>query len=141
MPELPEVETIANGLNKRVAGDVIESVWVGSKPEPLKSPPAAIAHTLEGARIQQVQRVGKHIVFSLTGRQNQQSEFIVHLGMTGRMLVATPEAETPKHTHLTARLQSGKELRFVDPRRFGRLEVRDEHVHGAGYGTYQDQCR
>ena len=132
MPELPEVETIANGLNKRVAGDVIESVWVGSKPEPLKSPPAAIAHALEGARIQRVQRVGKHIVFSLTGRQNQQSEFVVHLGMTGRMLVATPEAETPKHTHLTARLESGKELRFVDPRRFGRLEVRDSRFTGPG---------
>jgi formamidopyrimidine-DNA glycosylase len=132
MPELPEVETIANGLNKRVAGDLIESVWVGGKPEPLKSTPAAIAHALEGARIQRVQRVGKHIVFSLAGRQNQPSEFVVHLGMTGRMLVASPEAETPKHTHLTARLESGKELRFVDPRRFGRLEVRESRFTGPG---------
>ncbi len=43
MPELPEVETIARGLHKRVAGDTIESVWLGEKPEPLKSSPEEIA--------------------------------------------------------------------------------------------------
>ena len=45
MPELPEVETIARGLHKRVTGDRIESVWIGSKPEPLKSPAAEISST------------------------------------------------------------------------------------------------
>ena len=43
MPELPEVETIARGLDKRIAGDVIESVWLGEKPQPLKSSAAEIA--------------------------------------------------------------------------------------------------
>ena len=132
MPELPEVETIANGLNKHVAGDVIESVWVGSKLEPLKSPAAEIARTLEGSRIEGVQRVGKHIVFSLAGKRSKVSEFIVHLGMTGRMLVTSPDVEMPLHTHLTAKLESGRELRFVDPRRFGRLEVRDSKFAGPG---------
>src|SRR5260221_401187 len=66
MPELPEVETIANGLNKRVAGDRIDSVWVGSKPEPLKSSAAEISSTLEGAKVERVRRVGKHIVFDLS---------------------------------------------------------------------------
>jgi formamidopyrimidine-DNA glycosylase len=56
----------------------------------------------------------------------------VHLGMTGRMLVAGAEAEIAKHTHLVARLKSGRELRFVDPRRFGRLEVRDAGFSGPG---------
>ena len=65
MPELPEVETIARGLAQRVVGDVIESVWLGSKPEPLKSSAQEIATTLEGARIKSVRRVGKHIVFDL----------------------------------------------------------------------------
>ena len=132
MPELPEVETIANGLNKRVAGDVIESVWVGTKPEPMKSKPAAIVRALEGARIDRVQRVGKHIVFHLTGKKKKPGDFIVHLGMTGRMLVADPDDEVAKHTHLTARLKSGREMRFVDPRRFGRLEVRDGRFTGPG---------
>jgi len=65
MPELPEVETIARGLASRVTGDVIESVWLGSKPEPLKSPAAQIVATLESHSIKGVRRVGKHIVFDL----------------------------------------------------------------------------
>src|SRR2546430_10248658 len=65
MPELPEVETIARGLSRRVTGDVIESVWLGSKPEPLNSSAAEIVATLESRRITAVRRVGKHIVFEL----------------------------------------------------------------------------
>src|SRR5437660_12873762 len=65
MPELPEVETIARGLAKRVTGDVIEAVWLGSKPEALKCPAKDIAATLEHARIAAVRRMGKHIVFDL----------------------------------------------------------------------------
>jgi formamidopyrimidine-DNA glycosylase len=144
MPELPEVETIARGLDKRVSGDRIDSVWIGSKPEPLKSPAAEIARTLEGTRIERVHRVGKHIVFDLAGgkraagkraasSENDKRQWIVHLGMTGRLLVATSDSEQAAHTHLVARLASGRELRFVDPRRFGRLEVR--HSQFAGPGT------
>jgi formamidopyrimidine-DNA glycosylase len=132
MPELPEVETIANGLNKRVAGDRIESVWVGSKKEPLKSPAAAIVRTLEKSGITRVRRVGKHIVFDLKPGSGEQAQWIVHLGMTGRMVVSSPEMETVKHTHLVARLASGRELRFVDPRRFGRLEVVKNPFTGPG---------
>ncbi len=135
MPELPEVETIARGLAARVTGERIESVWIGSKPEPLLSPAAEIAATLEGARIAGVRRMGKHIVIDLQRERGKRSarnskppasiaaQWIVHLGMTGRVLVTTPDSEIPKHTHLIARLASGRELRFVDPRRFGRLRV------------------
>lgn len=137
MPELPEVETIARGLAKRVTGDVIESVWLGSKKEPLKSPAAEIARTLENAEIQGVRRMGKHIVFDLrrdayaalrrgsAGKNARATtaQWIVHLGMTGQMLVCSPDAEIKKHTHAIAKLSSGRELRFVDPRRFGRLSV------------------
>lgn len=133
MPELPEVETVANGLQKRVAGDRIDSVWLGNKPEPLKSRPADIVRTLEGAKIESVRRVGKHIVFDLHRNGAAASgQWIVHLGMTGRMLVADPALDVPKHTHLVARLASGRELRFVDPRRFGRLEVRHDRFSGPG---------
>lgn len=137
MPELPEVETIARVLHKRVAGDVIESVWLGSKPQTMKSRPAEIAATLEHARIAQVRRMGKHIVFDLerngvptpakTRRRKSiagpRSQWIVHLGMTGRMLVCDPSVELAKHTHAIVTLGSGRELRFIDPRRFGRLSV------------------
>ena len=155
MPELPEVETIARGLASRVTGDVIESVWLGSKPEPLKSSAAEIAETLESRRIAGVRRVGKHIVLDLeyervarapkkginktrssqrskkSGGKNSRftqaleptAQWIVHLGMTGRLLVCQAEAEMAKHTHAVVKLTSGRELRFVDPRRFGRLSV------------------
>jgi formamidopyrimidine-DNA glycosylase len=144
MPELPEVETIARGLSTRVTGDVIESVWLGSKPETLKSPASEIAATLESKRIAGVRRLGKHIVFDLEsgGRASapvkrksprkfskasastrDTAQWIVHLGMTGRMLVCNPDQVIEKHTHAVAKLASGRELRFVDPRRFGRLSV------------------
>src|SRR6516165_4024819 len=122
MPELPEVETIARGLDKRAAGDTIRSVWIGDKSNLLKSPAAEIVRVLEGARIAQVRRVGKHILTSLE-RQEGPAEWVIHLGMTGRLLVCEPEAELAKHTHLIAQLDSGRELRFVDPRRFGKLQV------------------
>ena len=141
MPELPEVETIARGLANRVTGDVIESVWLGSKPEPLRSPALEIVRALESARITGVRRVGKHIVFDLengggpstparrklAGKSARPTraaaQWIVHLGMTGRMLVCEPDDPLEKHTHAIAKLASGRELRFVDPRRFGRLSV------------------
>jgi len=125
MPELPEVETIARGRAKRVVGDVIESVWLGSKPEPLKSPAAEIAATLQSKRISNVRRVGKHIVLDLEpGRDGgSAAQWIVHLGMTGSLQVCDSSTEIEKHTHAVVKLASGRELRFVDPRRFGRLSV------------------
>jgi formamidopyrimidine-DNA glycosylase len=164
MPELPEVETIARGLAKRVTGDLVESVWLGQKKEPLKSPASEIAATLDHARIAAVRRMGKHIVFDLEQDQERdnvarapspakgrsasrrsrgihasstpqaeagegarptqsKAQWIVHLGMTGRLQVCDPEAEVAKHTHAILKLSSGRELRFVDPRRFGRLSV------------------
>jgi formamidopyrimidine-DNA glycosylase len=143
MPELPEVETIAQGLAKRVTGDVITSVWLGSKPEPLKSSAQEIVKALEGKRITGVRRVGKHIVVDLEGTAPQAksprhgkstarevarpakgtAQWVVHLGMTGRLLSCTPDEEIARHTHAMVGLKSGRELRFVDPRRFGRLSV------------------
>ena len=181
MPELPEVETIARGLASRVSGDVIESVWLGTKTEPLKSPAGEIATVLEHSRIAAVRRVGKHIVFdlergravrtlpsassgqglsarrhnsrssgkgatvsasrihsqmdaeadgSLRPTQASQAQWIVHLGMSGRLQVCEPGSEILKHTHAIVKLASGRELRFVDPRRFGRLSV----AHGFDAG-------
>jgi len=62
MPELPEVETIARGVNLRVRGDRIVEVWFGGKREPFKTPAARQAKGLEGRSILEVHRTGKHIV-------------------------------------------------------------------------------
>ena len=130
MPELPEVETVANGVHQRVAGDVIESVWLGSKPEPFKTDPAEMADALNGRRIDRVYRVGKHIVFDLAEGKGD-PQWIVHLGMTGRLLVSAASVVAPPHTHAILRLASGREVRFVDPRRFGRLGI---HWRGSDAG-------
>jgi formamidopyrimidine-DNA glycosylase len=126
MPELPEVETIARGVNQRVSGDRIVEVWFGGKREPFKTPAVRQARGLEGRAILEVHRTGKHIVCELgTAGDAPSAQWIVHLGMTGRLLVTTPDAPVALHTHARLSLRSGRELRFVDPRRFGRLEFRE----------------
>lgn len=158
MPELPEVETIAQGLAKRITGDVVQSVWLGEKPEPLKSPAVEIVAALEHRRIAGVRRMGKHIVFdleqarregktptpsmalALAGKSARPTRdvpadaglWIVHLGMSGRLQICLPHEDVAKHTHAIVRLESGRELRFVDPRRFGRLSVAQSGDFDAG---------
>lgn len=126
MPELPEVETVANGVHARIHGQTIRSVWTSNKPQTFKSPPDEIIEVLTNSRIDRVHRVGKTIVADLTRSKDhdrKSAQFLVHLGMTGRLLVSTPDTPIPLHTHAILTLSSGKELRFVDARRFGRLSV------------------
>jgi formamidopyrimidine-DNA glycosylase len=132
MPELPEVETIANGVHARIHGQTVVGVQTSNKPQTFKSPPDEIIEALTGSRIDRVHRVGKTIVIDLSrkhstgkdpSRRKKPAQFLVHLGMTGRLLVSTPDTPIPPHTHAILTLSSGKELRFVDPRRFGRLSV------------------
>ncbi len=133
MPELPEVETIARGVDERIRGDRIENTWFSEKPEPFKSTPQIMAAELPGRRIERVYRVGKHIVFDL---EKTPLQWIVHLGMTGRLLVAESTTPIPPHTHGILQLASGRELRFVDPRRFGRMAL-----HESFSGTGQEPFR
>ncbi len=139
MPELPEVETIANGVHERIHGQTIRAVWTSNKPQTFKSPPDQIADTLTGSRIDRVHRVGKTIVVDLTRPHTrndpaQHAQFLIHLGMTGRLLVSTPETPIPAHTHAILTLSSGHELRFVDARRFGRLSVTTAETTYEGSG-------
>ncbi len=131
MPELPEVETVANGVHQRVQGQTIVSVQTSNKPQTFKSPPSEIAEALTGARIDRVHRVGKTIVADLMAN-DKPVQFLIHLGMSGRLLVSTPETPVPPHTHAILALSGGKELRFVDPRRFGRLSIVSTPYEGPG---------
>jgi formamidopyrimidine-DNA glycosylase len=128
MPELPEVETIARGVDRRVRGERIVQAWFGRLPQTFKTPQSQQAKGLAGRTILAVHRTGKHIVFELGTEASAgapEAQWIVHLGMTGRLLFATPDAPVAPHTHARLDLGSGNELRFVDPRRFGRLEFRN----------------
>ena len=156
VPELPEVETVANGVHARVAGERIISVWTSGKPHTFKTPDPELAEVLTGARIGRVHRIAKTVVLDLrpaagtqipSGNGNQKrngqgtekdpapsAQLLVHLGMTGRLLVAGPEIPWPLHTHAVMTLSGGRELRFIDPRRFGRLSlVRPEPAANHGY--------
>ena len=129
MPELPEVETIANGVHARVSGRRILSVWTSGKSQTFKSPEPEIAAALTGSRIASVRRVGKTVVMTLIPAAKsrkpapQPTEFLIHLGMTGRLLVSQHDVPLPPHTHLVLTLDDHREVRFVDPRRFGRLSI------------------
>src|SRR6202042_183433 len=127
MPELPEVETVANGVDARVQGQRILSVWTSGKPQTFKSPESEIAEVLTGATIDSVRRVGKTIVMTVKRPGPKKSEisaeFLIHLGMTGRLLVSDAAVPQPPHTHAILTLADAREIRFVDPRRFGRLSI------------------
>jgi formamidopyrimidine-DNA glycosylase len=142
MPELPEVETVANGVNERVRGEQIQSVWFSRYKEPFKTPPRPMAEALTGSRIERVHRVGKHIVFDLGPPSldtQVKAQWIVHLGMTGRLLVSASGVPVPPHAHAILSLNSGRELRFVDARRFGRLAL--HAVPTPESGTFQGTGR
>lgn len=134
MPELPEVETIANGVHARVVGMRIETVWCSGKPQTFKTAPDILSEGLTGCVIDRVQRVGKHIVVSLRDGEAIDRELLVHLGMTGRLLVSQADVPLPPHTHLQLSLEDGREVRFVDARRFGRLELRRISEQGSFAG-------
>jgi formamidopyrimidine-DNA glycosylase len=126
---------VANGVHARTHGQTILSVWTSNKPQTFKSPPDEIVQTLTGSRIDRVHRVGKTIAFDLTRKKRRTetpAQFLVHLGMSGRLLINAPEIPHPPHTHAVLTLSSGQEIRFIDPRRFGRLSVLNEPYTGPG---------
>ncbi|HXJ13250.1 MAG TPA: bifunctional DNA-formamidopyrimidine glycosylase/DNA-(apurinic or apyrimidinic site) lyase [Candidatus Limnocylindrales bacterium] len=124
MPELPEVETLARGLQREVAGSRVLSVELG-KTEFMDNP-AEIERELAGTRIERVERYGKFMLLRLERAAGadgvaQESALLVHLGMTGTMVPRPASEPRAKHTHLVALLEDGRELRYIDPRRFGRI--------------------
>jgi len=137
MPELPEVETIVRDLRPQLAGRRIESVQLTRDPairgRLVRYPNATkFVRGLRGRTIKSVERRGKYLVLPLD--QNGQ-RFIVHLGMTGHLRVWEPEEAPVKHTHFRALLDSGLELRYDDPRQFGRLLLgtQEELVAGRAF--------
>jgi formamidopyrimidine-DNA glycosylase len=120
MPELPEVETVVRMLRPRLEGRMLTGVHVG--PRRLRVPWQRRWNArLIGRRLAHVQRRGKWIVIDLALPESGDA-LLVHLGMTGRLILAEVGAPTAPHTHAVFHLDDGKqELRFLDPRRFGLI--------------------
>jgi formamidopyrimidine-DNA glycosylase len=126
MPELPEVETLARGLQRELAGRRVLSVELGKTD--FMDNPAEIERELPGSQIQRVERYGKFMLLRLLRSAAadgvaQESALLVHLGMTGTMVPRAVSEPRAKHTHLVALLEDGRELRYIDPRRFGRIAL------------------
>jgi formamidopyrimidine-DNA glycosylase len=118
MPELPEVETVRRGLADAVTGRRITAVTVHERR--LRKPLARdFAATLTGRRIEGVRRRAKYLLLDL----DDAASWLVHLGMTGTMVVLPGEEPLRTHTHVVAELDDGRTLRFHDPRRFGLMRV------------------
>ncbi|MBI3286836.1 MAG: bifunctional DNA-formamidopyrimidine glycosylase/DNA-(apurinic or apyrimidinic site) lyase [Chloroflexi bacterium] len=117
MPELPEVETIRRELRPLVVRRTILRARV-SWPRQLRRPSLAVFRgEIRGRRIEELTRRGKFLVFQLSG----QRALLIHLGMTGALFVEFRARPKDKHTRAIFELEGDQELRFVDPRKFGRI--------------------
>ncbi|HKN23483.1 MAG TPA: bifunctional DNA-formamidopyrimidine glycosylase/DNA-(apurinic or apyrimidinic site) lyase [Candidatus Acidoferrum sp.] len=124
MPELPEVETVARGLQREISGSKIVSVALG-KTDFIDNP-EAVESELPGRTVLRVERYGKFLLLRLSANEeaeegDEQAALLVHLGMTGALMPKKVSEPQAKHTHVVMMLGDGRELRYVDPRRFGRI--------------------
>lgn len=123
MPELPEVETVRRGLDVRLVGRTVLQVEVGRERTVRRTSRQALIDGLTGATITDTRRRGKYLLLGLdTG-----DDVMIHLRMSGRVLLHPVDEPRPPHTHVAALLSGTppEELRFVDPRTFGEVVVFD----------------
>ncbi len=115
MPELPEVETTRAGLAPHLDGRRITGVTLRRPDLRWPIPPEVAAH-LPGQRIEGIRRRAKYLLLD-TGAGSA----LLHLGMSGSLRVLAPDVPVRPHDHVDLTLDSGRVLRFNDPRRFGCL--------------------
>ena len=117
MPELPEVETIASDLRPHLVGRTIVRCDLRF-PTIVRHPePELFVDLVAGMRIESVRRRGKYILIGL----EEERVLVVHLGMTGQLRIVQPATPIADHTHAIFDLDDGRQLRYRDPRRFGRI--------------------
>ncbi len=125
MPELPEVETVRRGLQQSVVGRKVLKVEVGRERTVRRTSREALIDGLTGVKIISATRRGKYLLCDLDSGQ----KLMMHLRMSGRLIIAEPGAARPPHTHVVMHLANAEtiesELWFVDPRTFGEVVVFD----------------
>jgi formamidopyrimidine-DNA glycosylase len=137
MPELPEVETIVRDLRARILGRRIRAVWTSGKTLRLARPidVEGLRRVVLGQRVEAVRRIGKYVLIDVArgaagaetrgGPGRPLPGVLVHLGMSGRLVLEPGDAPREAHTHLVLALDDAHELRFRDPRRFGWIAAGD----------------
>lgn len=142
MPELPEVETIRRGLERRLRGARITHVEV-HEPRLRRVLDEAALRTLVGRRVEAVRRRAKYLLADV----GEGLCWLMHLGMSGRLLLVPTDAPRGQHEHVRVEFDVAASLRYRDPRRFGWMRVAraedlvevaglgpeplDEEIHGA----------
>jgi len=121
MPELPEVEVVRSDLAPAITGRRIRAAdATNARITRRHARPGDLARALTGRTIVDVGRRGKYLVLAL----DDDAAFVVHLGMSGQLLLARRRRDPrPRHTHAVLDLAGAGELRYVDPRTFGELFV------------------
>jgi formamidopyrimidine-DNA glycosylase len=129
MPELPEVETVARGLREVLPGRRVLSVRLGKTD--FIDDPAALEQDLPGGTFARIRRLGKFLLLDLEPRKTpaEETSLLIHLGMTGKISVCPPETPVELHTHVFLALDDGRELRYNDVRRFGRMALLANGAH------------
>jgi formamidopyrimidine-DNA glycosylase len=129
MPELPEVETVARGLREVLPGRRVLSVRLGKTD--FIDDPAALEQELPGGTFARIRRLGKYLLLDLEPRKTpaEETSLLIHLGMTGQISVCPPDTPVELHTHVFLALDDGRELRYNDVRRFGRMALLANGAH------------
>ena len=120
MPELPEVETIVNGLQKQIVGKKIVRVRI-ILPKIVRGDAEDFITLVSGTTIQKVCRRGKMLVVDLA----EGKSILIHLKLSGQLVFSSSDAPVIKHTHLILELSDGYQLRYLDVRQFGYLCLTD----------------
>ena len=121
MPELPEVETVARGLRASLLGRTITGVTVGWPRTIARLGVSEFAERVAGQRVTLIGRRGKYVIIGLS-----RDYLLIHLKMSGRLCVV-PRAKPPdRHVHVSFDLEDGRQLRFRDVRKFGRIYLVDD---------------
>ena len=123
MPELPEVETVVRGLRKPLIGRRIERMWQDWAPTVHSPAPDEFAARVAGQQVRALNRRGKYILIAL-----DHDTLVIHLKMSGRLYVsdADEEHEADRWVHVRFDLDGGRQLRFSDLRKFGRVYLTDD---------------
>jgi formamidopyrimidine-DNA glycosylase len=124
MPELPEVETIVNGLRGPLIGRTFTGVRIGWENIVARPTVPEFQRRIRGQQILGIRRRGKYLIFDLSGGDS----LIIHLKMTGQLAVRPGDAPADTYGHTVFDLDDGHQLRFLDMRKFGRVYlVADEN--------------
>jgi len=128
MPELPEVEVVRRGLDTHVVNRRIEvTTLLGARVARRHlAGPVDLADRLRGNLVRAARRRGKYLWLVLEAPDGHLQALVIHLGMSGQLLVEPPDAPSEPHLHATFDFaDDGLQLRFVDQRTFGGLALAD----------------